>query len=415
MAKGRRSEWQVKNIELVKQQVKLDLDAVQEVHGVKERFQAIMNGIRRYESTTEAKDLLLLYVYTISALVHHKNYGGLQQSQIKKLASLAYSLLQMQDIQPETSQLGFLYGEIHMALSQIFRKSGEHLTAAWEQQVSHHVAKKNPPGGMHYQALAKAIRAMRLGQISRALHEYNIADSSDIPERQQETARLGRIRCLRFMGRLAASCELIDLSLQEVEQKERFRLELEWEKICIEATSSQDLNEMIASVHRKGRHYRAVYIMEAYLWALAVSQRKWLEKLPKISTIQRNKSLQTRELGFFSRVMLQLEECQDSNIPLVVRIKSLGNIVQDINQFIAIDRQLLFYVAAARWLAKIQSPTLAAMMLGEYEGFCRKITHGKCADIFQIAGDLMNRPWYEEASDLMWIDHETFSSKVIMR
>jgi len=334
-------------------------------------------------------------------LVHHKNYGGLQHSQIKKLASLAYSLLQIQDIQPETSQLGFLYGEIHIALSQIYRKSGEHLAAAWEQQVSDHLAKKNLHGGLHYQALAKAIRAMRLGQMSRALHEYIIADSPEAPLRQQETARLGRIRCLRLMRQFQAASQLIQRSLLEGDQKERFILELEWEHICLETTQSQDMSDMIVSVQRKGRHYRAVYLLEAYLWALAAPQRKWLERLPKVATVQRNRSLQSKELGFFNRVMIQLEECQDSDIPLVIRIKSLGQLVQDINQFIAIDRQLLFYIAATRWLAKIHSPTLAAMMLGEYEGLCRKMTHGKCPDIFLMANDLMNRPWYREALDLM--------------
>jgi hypothetical protein len=396
MAKGRRQEWQLKKIDQTKKDIKQELDEISAQKGPKERFAAIMRGIRNYETSTEAGDLLILYVYIMSALVHHKNHGGLQPSQIKKMTGRAYSLLQMQDIQPETSQLGFLYGEIHMALSQIHRKSGEHLTAAWEQQLSHHVAKKNPPGGDQYQALAKAIRAMRLGQISRALFEYTNADDPSLPDRQRQAAKLGRVRCLRLMGHFESARTMIAQYLREDEHPDRYYLELMWEDMCVDASVGCNLGRMIQAVQRRGSHYQAVYLVEAHLWALAVPQRHWLKRLPKVATIARNKNLQAKDLGFFLKVMLQLEECYDSSIPLVVRLKSLGQIIHDGNQFIAIDRQLLFYIAAARWLARVHSPTLAAIMLGEYEGYSRQISHGRHRDIFLIADDLMDRPWYQE-------------------
>ncbi|SMF68747.1 hypothetical protein SAMN06296036_12460 [Pseudobacteriovorax antillogorgiicola] len=394
MAKGRRIEWQSKNIDHTKKLIKTHLDHVTNEQGTRGRFEAIMRGIREREASSDPKDLLELYVYIMSALVHHKNWGGLSQQQIKKMVTLAYSILQMQDIQPETSTLGFLYGELHMALSQIYRTSGEHFSGAWEQQVSHHVSKKNPPGGESYQALAKAIRAFRLGQVARAYREYLSVETAEISRSQKESAMIGRIRCLRLDQRFDEAKELITQIESGAERSTKFSRELTWEAFCIKASLEQDLEPMIQSVQRKGSHYQAVYIMEAYLWSLAWPQRQWLDRLPKMSTIARNKKLQAKDLGFFMKAVLCLEECLDSSIPLVIRIKALGQMLKDSNQFIAIDRELLFFIASARWLAKSHSPTLAAIVLGEYEGLSSKISRGACLDVLQVADDLLQRNWY---------------------
>ena len=398
MGKGRRSEWQIKNIDEAKRRIKAQLDSIQEKAGERQRFQAIQQGIRQLESSTEPKDLLDLYVYIVSALVHHKNFGGLNPSQIRKMTSLAYQILQMQDIQPETSQLGFLYGEIHMALSQIHRISGEHLTAAWEQQFSQHVSRKHPPGGPHYQALASAIRSMRLGQVHRALENYILAAEDTTNRRRIWTARLGQIRCLRLMQQFEEASQLIRSMFDSInihdEASERFQLELHWEKICIDASKEANLDAMIQAVNRKSSHYQAVYLVEAHLWSLAAPQRRWQGRLPKVATILRNKKLQSKDLGFFVKAAQQLEECHDSQIPLVVRVRALGHIIGDLHHFIAIDRQLLFYIAAARWLARIHSPELASIMLGEYEGYSLKITRGHCNDVLNLAGDILDRPWF---------------------
>ena len=68
-----------------------------------------MRGIKARETSSDSKDMLFLYIFIVSALIHHKNWGGLNNQQIKKLVGLAYSILQIRGIQPETSTLGFLW------------------------------------------------------------------------------------------------------------------------------------------------------------------------------------------------------------------------------------------------------------------------------------------------------------------
>lgn len=393
MGKGRRAEWQIKNINDVKKEIKQLLDAAMAEGGVRKRFEKIMRGIRESESSIEPRDLLFLYIYIVSALIHHKNWGGLNNQQIKKLVSLGYSILQMQNIQPETSILGFLYGELHMALSQIYRTNGDHFAATWEQQVSHQVSKKRPPGGESYQSLAKAIRAFRLGHIQRALEEYMTIVDGSLTRTQREMARIGRVRCWRLLKKYDECLHHVDLWSRE-DASGRFVNELHWERLCVTASSDQDLAPMMEAVQRKGSHYQAVYILESYFWAMSWPQRKWISRLAKVSTVARNKKLQAKDSGFFLKAALCLEECSDSNIPLVVRIKALGNILKESNQFLAIDREMLFFVASSRWLAKSHSPTLAATVLGEYEGASFKISRGQSNDSLNVAADLFSRSWY---------------------
>ena len=395
MASGLSGQWNNKNIDLVKAEVKSQLDSVEAESGPKARFAKIISCIRAREASTSPHELLELYVYIVSALIHHKKWGGLSDSQIKKMLGLAYSLLQIQGIQPETSTLGFLYGEIHMALSQIYRTNGDHFAAAWEQQVSHQVSKRSPPGGESYQSLAKAIRAFRLGQIDRAYSEYLSVESNNASPKNNERAMIGRIRCMRLKKNFEACKTLIDNLFEHHNISTKFALELEWELYCIHASQDANLEPMIKSIQKKGTHHQAVYIMEAFLWALAWPQRNWVERLPKMSTVARNKELGAKSNPFFLKAVSCLEDCQDSSIPFIIRIKALGNILKSSNEFLAIDRELLFYIASSRWLAKSHSKTLAATVLGEYEGLSAKITQGSSADVLNIAQDLMERSWFK--------------------
>ncbi len=206
-------------------------------------------------------------------------------------------------------------------------------------------------------------------------------------------ARIGRVRCWRLLQEYATCLHHIEIWSQK-DSSERFINELHWERLCVTASCYQDLEPMILAVQRKGSHYQAVYVLESYLWAMSWPQRKWLDRLAKVSTVARNKTLRAKEVGFFLKAALCLEECSDSNIPLIVRIKALGNILKERNQFLAVDREMLFLVASSRWLAKSHSPTLAATVLGEYEGTSFKISRGKSNDSLNVASDLFSRSWY---------------------
>lgn len=394
MKSKKKSTWQIKQIEKAKLQVKNELDNAFRVGGVKARFARIMAGIRQNEGAFNPDQLLLLFIYIVSALVHHARYEGLSQSQISRLINLAYTVLQIQGIQPETSSLSFLYGELHLALSQIYRLEGKNWTAAWEQQLSYMLSRRNPPGGEAFQLLSQGMCSLRLGHAVNAYAKFDLADNDTMSAGNLEKAKIGKIRALRLSGHYDKAKNFIRLVKLDNRFSKAGMREIAWEQLCLEASITNDLTEIISSVQRKGQHYEAVYIVEAFLWARAVSKRHWCDRLPKMQTIARKKDLGARDLGFFLKAATAFEECNEKIIPFVTRLKKLGVLLEKTHLFSSIDRELLFYLAAARWLARNRLPTLATLALWEYKGLSLKLSDGRSADVLNLAKDLLQRPWF---------------------
>ena len=131
------------------------------------------------------------------------------------------------------------------------------------------------------------------------------------------------------------------------------------------------------------------------MWSQAVRLRNWSQSLPKAQTMARKKELQAKNLGFFLKATLEFENCLETCIPFVSRLNNLGKILDQTNRFVAIDRELLFYVASVRWLAKNHSYQLAEATLNQYEALNLKLSDGRSKDVLNIAGDLYSRFWYK--------------------
>ena len=391
------SQWHIRDISETKKSIKSQLDEIYKKSGKKGRLEEIVQGIRKYENSSSSKEMLKLYIYIVSALVHQTKYGGFNKPQIKKLVDLAYSILQIQGIQPQTSKLGVLYGELHLAISQVYRTFGEHWEALWEQQISDQLSKKSPVGGLDFQSMSKGFRALRLGQAYRAINLLNEVDLNNLATRQANLVQLSIIKAFRLSGqneKAQTAIETFQNGLDRHVFNADLRQELDWEVFCLKASQESDLSSMVRSVKINGSHYQAAYIAEAFLWSHSVSKRKWLGTISKMQTIARKKDLRPRDLGFFLTAVLEFEKCQDSVIPFVIRLKNLGGILGQTNKFVSIDRELLFYVAATRWLAKNHSHDLAEATLCEYQGLSLKLSNGKSQDTLNIASDLMERNWF---------------------
>ncbi len=389
--------WRDHLISAEKDRIKSELDKIAADQSNRERLSFALTKICDLEGETNAPAQLKKFIYIVSALVHHINHGGLLPAQVQGLSDIAHAILQTQGIKPISSKIGYLYAELHLALSQIFLREGDHWAAAWEQQLSYHLSQRASIGSEAFRSLSKGLRAIRLGDAAMAFNEFLKAEQSDPLSRFFERARIGRIRALRLSGNLEEAIKLTKETLEMTIVEKRFQKELVWEDLCQHVQKTENLQPMIASVRKGAMHYEGVYITEAFLWSSAVSKTSWTKRLPKIRTLARNKELFVRGLGLFYQCARDIELCYERETSSLFRMRKVGEMVSLTDRLSAIDRRLLVLAAAARWLARNKSNSLATLVMNEYRALSLRLSLGSSRDVLGIMTNLMEKSSFTRA------------------
>jgi len=329
-----------------------------------------------------------------SALVHHERYSLLKSGEVSELFDLALSILKYKGFDPQRSRLKFLYGELFIILSQIYRRAGDQWNASWIQLMSTRYITDKTSQEYSRLVLGSAIRALRLGNIATAIAKFKDAESCNLPYRQKMRARIGNICALRLSHDHDPCGRLISETLNHEKINDRERSEILWQYMCLNAQSSQDISEIVKSVGPKGSHYFAEYYLEAYLWTRTVENRLWEEKLAKLNSMARSRSLAVHKIGYFYRCAQVIDDAYNMEIPYEIRLKQLGTILGQRHMLITIDKELLFLAAAARWLSRSHNFNMASMILNEYKSLCLRISSGLSEDVLCVLGNLFDKSWF---------------------
>jgi hypothetical protein len=384
--------WHLRHVEEEKRAIKAELDALGSGKDTDARLRHISARIGELEADDQPVPRLRRFVYVVSALVHHSRFGGLTEAQVRNLEDLGHALLFAEKIHPIKSRLAYLYGELHLALSQIHRKTGKHWLAAWEQQISLHLSGKTPPGGVAFQYLSMGIRAARLGFGPSAVTYFKAAEDLGLDPRPLLRARLGRIRALRLAGELAQSAELA-AATTSLQMSNDEQLELVWEESCRTAQAKLDLGEMMRLTARGSSHHLPIYLVEAFLWAHAVPERRWEKKLVRVRTMIRKKLMRREQLGIALEAIEAVETAYDSAMPMAARLQKVGRILARTNEFVTLDLELLFLAAVGRWLARSHLFSMASLVLQRYKALNVLQTNRTGADGLGLVQDLLEKPW----------------------
>ena len=179
------------------------------------------------------------------------------------------------------------------------------------------------------------------------------------------------------------------LTMAELLQKDRqlskpIRNELIWELTLLELLQSHDLNPMLKLIKKGSEHYRTSYIIEASLWALVMPSKQWLSRIPILENLKRRKDLQLEKSDPFFLMAKTLQQCYDYDIPLVHRIRNLGQRLSEIRRLVNIDKEVLVWAAASRWLIRARCESLARLTLSEYRARSWTLSDGQSDDIFNL-------------------------------
>lgn len=386
------SGWSLKQIEATKKEVKSALDRQNFSQAPTLRLNAALEEVAILGENDTSEGRLQRYIYIMSALVHHERHGGLTNNEVEKLVNLAYSILQAHGIKPRSSRAASLYGDVHLIRSQIYRKEGNSWKAAWEQQLALLLSgKSHSADGL--QNLIMGNRYLRLGDpiLASQMYERSIKETP-IPA-QYGRARFGLLQCNWLSG------QAFDVALTKIESSwpEDVITEFAWHDLVRRCLLDQDFNPMMLEIKKSGHFYDATYIIEACLWCLAIENRSYIDRLPKLESMRRNKNLQPQRLNLWYDAARTLQQCYDYQIPLDIRLRSLSAVIDKRKELLSIDKELLLLAAATRWLARCKASSVALLVYSEYRALSFRLSGGISQDALNVLADMKERDWMTHA------------------
>jgi predicted unusual protein kinase regulating ubiquinone biosynthesis (AarF/ABC1/UbiB family) len=327
--------------------------------------------------------------------------GTLPRAQRNRLEELVEGILKVAGVQPETSKLAFLHGDLHNARALDAARRGALVTAAMEQQRGHFASKRRPSGGLGYQALAAALRVLRLGHAETALDGFLAAETHALAPALRLRSQVQRVVAMRLMGELGNARALAQELLRSPDVPAEARLELDWEILLATASETGDARPVIAAVDRAKPHYTATYLLEAHLWSRAWATAADVKRLARLSTVRKLPGSATGRGGVHApsfEIVARLDAAYDRDVPLAHKLHGLQEALEQLPLLRTVDRELLVWLAVARWAQRHHQSVLAAIALGEYQAWSRRLTSGRSPDALRAAADLAVDPWSRHRS-----------------
>lgn len=392
--------WTLPDYEKHKALIRDELLAVDEQEGTAKKLEYVLDQVNDLGGEADPESELRRLIYILNAIAHEAAHHSLGESQLKNLVDLAHAILRTNGIKPRSSRLSVIFGDLYLLMSQAYMARGSFWLSAWQQQISGHLAGASIPGGEAYQSLSMAAKTLRLGNAAAALRMYREAEKGKLSESLIAQARIGQIRCYRFLMDLEAAENLAEKSSDLLASSEDLKNEMEWEAACRRVQLTGELDDMVPLFMREASHYEASYVLEGFFWASCVGTYKWLKKLAKVRTLARNKTLMLKKAGVFYKCAVDLEEIYESERPLLFRLNKAEVIFYKTKRLRNVDKELLVWLSLARWLARVNHPGLAALVLEEYAALSQRVSAGRSRDVLGVSADLLEKEWAFQGFDL---------------
>lgn len=385
--------WTTAQIEAVKAEIKYELDRILVQS---RRLSHMLVQIHKLENQDRADARLRCFVYIMSALVQNQRRRCLKRPQLEGLVQRALIILQVQGIVPGGSRHAFLYGELHQVRSLTLRRDGQTWRAAWEQQLGAAFSRGSDAIDLGHQALASGNRSLRLGNATQALAAFARAEAEGLDARGASLASIGRARALRIQGDIPGARRAAAAALATKDLTPEAHTELMWEAFCLDATTDGALLPMVNATRLGKSHAAPEYVIEAFLWAIAAPSKAFIDRVVKMATLARREDTRPKALGQLLKIALTLEDCYDPAIPFAIRLERLGEVLASAKKVLNVDKELLAWLAAARWLARAHAFALASLCLKEYEQLSLRLSDGRSPDAMGMGADLLTAKWYVE-------------------
>ena len=148
--------WTTQQVETTKAEIKTALD--QHRQDPSKRLKLCLEMIKGLESAKQSAQVLKRLVLIISALYHHRLFGGLSARDVEKLSKIAQTIFKVVGIVPGKSRVAFLYGDFYNVQSQIQAKDGRHWDSIFSLKLAEYLSGSQSKLPKSHQLLAAGIR-----------------------------------------------------------------------------------------------------------------------------------------------------------------------------------------------------------------------------------------------------------------
>lgn len=370
--------WSKPKIEAEKASIRKWLDSIEGTP--KARLRELLREIKSQLHATDDDLQLRTFLCIVFALAHHLRQGGLPAKEVQWLGYVGDTLLRLHGIENSRSRVAFLFGDLHLMLSQIYWKEGRQWDATWEQLLAK-TQESSSGDSKSGTLLALASRAFRLGQLENALRWIEEAQTQGLEGWWANQAQLKRLMVFRLQGRFSEAETLERSFLKSALLNESERREISWERLTRAAQQTGDLVALVHSTRRRAEHHDAEFAMEAFLWTRIVSSTRWMKQFPNFRKLVYSSQIKPSANDPLYQAIKTIEDCYDNQLSILRRLRDLGEVLGSLPKLINLNHELLVRAAALRWLIRVNAHDARGLVQAEYENLSLKITNGTSRDV----------------------------------
>ena len=387
-------EWRQATIRDQQSSIREELMKMAKILSPKKRLAYILNEIQDLESEFSDIANMHRFIYAVSALNHHKVYGGLKPKQIKHLENLAEAILKVSKIKPRSSDLSFLYNDICMVKSEIHLKQGEVIESMLERQIGEHLSRKGRDLSI-YNELAFGYCHMRLGNVTQSLEPFNRVLASDTMPELKERAAIRLVRAMRISGDNEGALKLIEGFSAEKDARESFLSELQWEGAWLVFRENKELLPIINLVKRHKPHSISSYILETLLAIRSINSVQFFKSLPKLASWTQYSDLHFDTNSSLYVIVRYLEQAYDSEVLFKKRLDDMKTALSHIRKLRSVEQELMAWLAVTRWFHRNRHSAVGSLSFSEYRALSLRVSDGKLEDALCMAEDLLSVDWHK--------------------
>src|SRR5207302_6950771 len=136
---------------------------------------------------------------------------GIPIERVETVFASARTMLEAQNLDPNRSNLAFLYSELSESMSLAYRARGKHWLSAWHQRMAWRTEHDNPDSTRKGRpSLEKAEALLRFGNVPAAQVTLDGLSSAELDPEQKIRVQISHSRCYRLSGDPARARALFD-------------------------------------------------------------------------------------------------------------------------------------------------------------------------------------------------------------